>query len=74
MLGTATQRGWEWFGSRGFIGPDGLVNDGITLACRIEVSLGRFVGVSGGVCEEFGAALGVVLRVVVGGDNACNRL
>ena len=28
------QRGWEWFGSRGFIGPDGLVNDGITLACQ----------------------------------------
>ena len=28
------QRGWEWFSSRGFIGPAGLVNDGITLACQ----------------------------------------
>ena len=28
------QRGWEWFSSRGFIGPAGLVNDGITLACE----------------------------------------
>ena len=31
---TWAQRGWEWFSARGFIGPDGLVNDGITLACQ----------------------------------------
>ena len=31
---TWAQRGWEWFGARGFIGPAGLVNDGITLACE----------------------------------------
>ncbi|HMI26049.1 MAG TPA: glycoside hydrolase family 76 protein, partial [Streptosporangiaceae bacterium] len=31
---TWAQRGWEWFSARGFIGPAGLVNDGITLACQ----------------------------------------
>jgi predicted alpha-1,6-mannanase (GH76 family) len=31
---TWAQRGWEWFSARGFIGPAGLVNDGITLACE----------------------------------------
>ena len=31
---TWAQRGWEWFSARGFIGPTGLVNDGITLACQ----------------------------------------
>ena len=31
---TWAQRGWEWFIARGFIGPAGLVNDGITLACQ----------------------------------------
>jgi predicted alpha-1,6-mannanase (GH76 family) len=27
------QREWEWFSSSGLIGPDGLVNDGLTAAC-----------------------------------------
>ncbi len=31
---TWAQRGWEWFSARGFIGPAGLVNDGITLSCQ----------------------------------------
>jgi hypothetical protein len=28
------QREWEWFSSSGLIGPDGLVNDGLTAACQ----------------------------------------
>ena len=28
---TWAQRGWEWFSAKGFIGPAGLVNDGITV-------------------------------------------
>jgi len=28
------QREWEWFNSAGLIGPAGLVNDGLTAACR----------------------------------------
>ena len=31
---TWAQRGWEWFSGRGFIGPAGLVNDGITRDCQ----------------------------------------
>jgi predicted alpha-1,6-mannanase (GH76 family) len=31
---TWAQRAWEWFSSRGLIGPDDLVNDGLTAACR----------------------------------------
>jgi predicted alpha-1,6-mannanase (GH76 family) len=31
---TWAQRGWEWFSTRGFIGPAGLVNDGITRDCQ----------------------------------------
>jgi predicted alpha-1,6-mannanase (GH76 family) len=31
---TWAQREWEWFSSSGLIGPDGLVNDGLTAACR----------------------------------------
>jgi predicted alpha-1,6-mannanase (GH76 family) len=31
---TWAQRGWEWFSARGFIGPAGLINDGITPACQ----------------------------------------
>jgi len=28
------QRAWQWFSSSGLIGPDGLVNDGLTPACQ----------------------------------------
>ena len=28
------QREWEWFSSSGLIGPDGMVNDGLTAACQ----------------------------------------
>ena len=31
---TWAQRGWEWFSAKGFIGPAGLVNDGITPSCQ----------------------------------------
>jgi len=31
---TWAQREWEWFSSRGLIGPAGLVNDGLTAACQ----------------------------------------
>ena len=31
---TWAQREWEWFSSRGLIGPSGLVNDGLTAACH----------------------------------------
>jgi predicted alpha-1,6-mannanase (GH76 family) len=31
---TWAQREWEWFSASGMIGPDGLVNDGLTAACR----------------------------------------
>jgi predicted alpha-1,6-mannanase (GH76 family) len=30
---TWAQREWDWFSSSGLIGPDGLVNDGLTAAC-----------------------------------------
>jgi predicted alpha-1,6-mannanase (GH76 family) len=31
---TWARRAWDWFGSSGLIGPDGLVNDGLTKACQ----------------------------------------
>jgi predicted alpha-1,6-mannanase (GH76 family) len=31
---TWARREWEWFSSRGLIGPAGLVNDGLTAACQ----------------------------------------
>jgi predicted alpha-1,6-mannanase (GH76 family) len=31
---TWAQREWEWFSASGLIGPDGLVNDGLTAACQ----------------------------------------
>ena len=30
---TWAQREWDWFSSSGLIGPDGMVNDGLTAAC-----------------------------------------
>jgi predicted alpha-1,6-mannanase (GH76 family) len=54
---TWAQREWDWFSSAGLIGPDGLVNDGLTAACQNN----------GGTTWTYNQG------VILGGLAACSR-